>query len=232
MIGEPLLEIACFNAESALTAQAAGADRIELCEDYAAGGITPSDNLLLKVRSSVTLPLVVMIRPRGGNFVYSGEEISQMERSILFCKENSVDGVVFGVLTPEGEIDKKACSHLIAKARPLPVTFHRAIDICSDTGVALQELIDLGVDRVLTSGGKDGALEGVEQLRSLQEKFGKAIRIMPGGGIRSGTILKLLSSGCNEFHSAAVMSGENADAEEIRAIKRLLSRSGTSRSVK
>lgn len=218
-----ILEIACFNPESALIAQSSGADRIELCENYREGGLTPSQKTILEVRHKIQIPLHVIIRPRSGNFVYSVPEIEEMKRSILFCKEHKIDGIVFGVLTEEKEINKFICGELIELTKPMSLTFHRAIDQCINLENTIEELIQMGVDRVLSSGGKSNALEGLFELKKLQEKYGEKIIIMPGGGIRSSNMKELLKSGCKEFHSAALIPGEEiASVAEIKALGQFL----------
>src|SRR6478672_10939373 len=159
-----LLEIACFNIESCLLAQQAGADRIEFCADYSVGGITPTHTDILKAKRLLQIPLHVIIRPRGGNFVYTNEEIETIKNDILFCKENRINGVVFGVLTSENKIDRLLNEKLVELAGPMSTTFHRAIDECTDIEEAVSDLIDLGFTRVLTSGGKQNALAGINSL--------------------------------------------------------------------
>ena len=216
-----LLEIACFNIASCLQAQQAGVDRIEFCADYSAGGVTPIHNDILKVKELLQIPLHVIIRPRGGNFVYTKEEIEQMKNDILFCKQNDISGVVFGVLTSENKIDKELNKELVQLAGSMSTTFHRAIDECKDIEEAMKDLVGLGFRRVLTSGGKQNALEGIATLKTLQEKFGKQITINPGGGIRSSNIEKLIEeTGCYEFHSAAITN--NTDLVDAKEAKQLL----------
>jgi copper homeostasis protein len=222
MPSSAILEIACFNLESVLTAQVAGADRIELCENYEAGGITPSKELIRQVKALAAVPVHVMIRPRAGNFVYTPGECAEMENSIFFCKELGINGVVFGMLTPEHEVDLALCSHLTRLARPMPVTFHRAIDACNDVKRSIQSLIGFGLERILTSGRGNNALEGLAELKILQKIFGSQITLMPGGSIRSSNLEQLFSSGCKEYHSSGITSGPNADANEIRAMAQLL----------
>jgi copper homeostasis protein len=236
------LEIACFNIESAVIAQNAGADRIELCENYEAGGYSPSVQNIQQAREKIKIPLHVMIRPRPNDFDhpfvlsapdafnYPEMEIQWMIQYILLSRLHGVDGVVFGVLTAEKEIDVKICSRLIEVAcdrfknfkNSLSVTFHRAIDECRDIEKSIQLLIDLGVQRVLTSGGKKTALEGMNTIKKLQDRFGDKIIIMPGGSIRSSNIDKIKTSGCIEFHSSAIVHNTGlADAEEVRKLKSL-----------
>lgn len=218
------LEIACFNLESALLAQEAGANRIELCENYLAGGITPSFFLIEEARKKIKIPLHVIIRPRAGNFVYTEQELDEMKKSILYCQNQGIDGVVFGVLTSKGEINGRDCKELINLAKPMSVTFHRAIDFCKEMETAIKLLIELGVNRILSSGGKQNAYEGAVYLNQLNQNFGTKIVIMPGGGIRSSNLGELISSTvCSEFHSAAITNeSEIADKEEILRLKQLL----------
>lgn len=219
-----LLEIACFNLHSALIAQASGADRIELCEDYEAGGLTSSHDSIQEARKQIHIPLHVIIRPHSRNFIYSSQEIEKMMRDILFCKTQKIDGVVFGALTPEGEINSESCKELIATAHPMSVTFHRAIDVCNNLETSFEELIQLGFNRVLTSGGKNNCIEGLEILKSLQKKFGNKIIIMPGGGIRSGNISEIVTATqAVEYHSAALINGKNiVDKTEVGLMKRCI----------
>jgi copper homeostasis protein len=216
-----ILEIACFDAESCIVAEQAGADRIEFCFDYAAGGITPSHEAILNVRKNLKIPLHVIIRARGGNFIYSVEEIERMKRDIIFCKLNKIDGVVFGVLNADKTVNIELNKELIALAKPMHATFHRAIDECTDIEEAMIEIIELGFDKVLTSGGKQNAEEGFVKLQQLQKKFRAKIKIMPGGGIRSFNIEKLLALDCTEFHSAAIINNE-INPDEIKRLKDIL----------
>ncbi|MES2678778.1 MAG: copper homeostasis protein CutC [Bacteroidota bacterium] len=218
-----ILEVACFNLDSVTIAERAGADRIELCENYKEGGTTPSKNLILAARKACALPVHVIIRPRPGNFVYSADELEQMKATVLFCRQNGINGVVLGVLDQKNEVDLNACRELIGTARPMSVTFHRAIDVCADIKRSFADLIVLGADQVLTSGGADSAEQGLATLAELQNAYGKKIKIMAGGGLRSGNLNLLLSSGCNEFHSSAITgNNEVADEAEIQRLKRLL----------
>lgn len=220
-----LLEIACFNVESCPIAQQAGADRIEFCADYSSGGITPTQKDILEARKFVHIPFHVIIRPRGGNFVYNSEEIEIMKNNILFCKEHKIDGVVFGLLNSDNTINLKANKELVELSKPMAITFHRAIDICVDIEKAMGEIIELGFNKVLTSGGKQNAVEGIDFLKNCQTKFGEKITIMPGGGIRSNNIESIAKeTQCKEFHSAALVSGlDIANAEEIKSLKEKLS---------
>lgn len=220
-----LLEIACFDPESCFIAQQAGADRIEFCSDYNSGGVTPLWDDILKVKERLSIPLHVIIRPREGNFVYSREEIETMKRDILFCKKHQVDGLVFGILTSHHEIDIPANKELIDLCAGLSCTFHRAVDVCPDLEKAVGDIIQLGFHKVLTSGGKANALEGIETLKRLEKKFGEKINIMPGGGIRSHNIgLIAKETQCREFHSAALITNKTSvDPHEVGLIKEQIS---------
>jgi copper homeostasis protein len=217
---DKVLEVACFDVESCFIAEQAGADRIEFCSDYNSGGVTPLWDDILKVRERLKIPLHVIIRPREGNFVYIMEEIDMMKRDIFFCKEHKIDGLVFGVLNPDNTVNKEITKELLDLAKPMSLTFHRAIDACVDMENALEDIIKLGFDRVLTSGGKQTALEGMESLKAYQRTFGKQITIMPGGGIRSHNIALLAAStACSEFHTAALTKGNTqVDAEELKLL--------------
>jgi copper homeostasis protein len=219
-----LLEIACFNPQSCLIAQEAGAGRIEFCADQPGGGITPSRNDITEVRKKIHIPLFVMIRPRPGDFIYMRTEQAQMKADLIFCKENKVDGIVFGAITKGNTVDIPFCRELVQLALPMSVTFHRAIDQCTDLSAAVKTLAETGVQRVLSSGGKRTAVKGKEQIAALQKKHGNNIIIMPGGSVRSENISELIkSTGCTEFHSSALLNDAlYADPAEIKLLRELL----------
>lgn len=214
------LEIACFNLESAIIAETNGASRIELCENYNEGGISPSESLIKTVLEKTNIPVFVMIRPRPGNFCYSENEIELMKKQILFCKTNNCDGVVFGILTPDKNINVSACTELVNLAKPLPSTFHRAFDEISDSETALENIITCGFKRILTSGGAITALDGKEKLQRLIEIADERIIIVPGGGIRSSNIAEITTiTHASEFHSAAIIDHTDlANADEIQLL--------------
>ncbi len=220
-----LLEIACFNLESCLIAQSAGAGRVELCEDYAAGGITPAQALVKQAREALNISLFVMIRPRGGNFVYTEAEFGAMQEQVLFCRQQLCDGVVFGILNEQGKIDRERCARLVELAGPMQCTFHRAFDETTDPDEALQTIIDCGFSRILTSGKHKSAVEGIDLINHLISRSNGHIKIMPGGGIRSGNISILVKgTAAEEFHSAALTGhSEIADEKEVIALKNILS---------
>lgn len=215
------LEIACFNAESAIIAQKANADRVELCAGIEVGGTTPSLEMVKKVRQKLTIDLYVMIRPRGGNFVYSKEEIKQMKSSIAEMKKQDVDGFVFGILNEDNTINKQKNIELIELAKPFPCTFHRAFDEVVNYEQALEDVIKCGFSTILTSGTKPNVTEGIQVLKHLVEKASKRISIMPGGGLRSSNIVDINQIvKADFFHSSAIIDGnEIADFTEIQALK-------------
>lgn len=217
-----LLEIACFDLASALIAQNAGANRIELCEDYSVGGISPSPQLLHEARKKLDLPLHVMVRPRPGNFVYSREEIQQMRDYISLCAEIGIDGVVFGALTADREVDHSACSQLRLSAATMSCTFHRAVDECAGIHKATQAILSLGFHRILTAGAEGNALIGIENIKDLQKEFGQKIIVMPGGGIRASNLKKIMETGCKEYHSSAMANNGRINAKEIEMLRRCL----------
>ena len=226
ILSNKLLEIACFNVESCLLAKEAGADRIELCANYSIGGITPNHHDILKAKQLLHIPLHVIIRPRGGDFVYSKEEIEIMKSDILFCKQHHISGIVFGILSQNKKIDKHINKELVELAGNMSKTFHRAIDECEDIKEAMNDLVLLGFNRVLSSGGKSNALEGIEVLKPLQEEYHKKIIIIPGGGIRSHNIVKIAKeTRCIEFHSAAITDNSGLiNTNEIKELKEKLNR--------
>ncbi len=207
------LEIAVFGTEAALIADKAGADRIELCSGYADGGLTPSNGTIQLVKQQVKCPVFVMIRPRGGDFHYSANEIEVMKNDIAQCKSIGVDGIVLGLLDENRKIDKAGVQELVALAAPLPVTFHRAFDLCHEPFEALEILIDCGIKRILTSGQKSSAMEGATFIAELNKRANGRIIIMPGAGINAGTIseIKTITS-CTEFHASAKRITSSTDA--------------------
>jgi copper homeostasis protein len=199
------VEVVVYNIESAMKAQEGGADRIELCENPGEGGTTPSAGTIEVVRQNLSIDVYVMIRPRGGDFLYSNYEFHAMKRDIYQCQKLSVDGLVFGILNPDGTIDKKRCQELIARARPLKVTCHRAFDMTRDPFEALEDCIDAGFDRILTSGGAAQAILGVDLLTQLVERAKGRIQIMAGSGINEETVEEIVrKSGVKEIHFSAV----------------------------
>jgi len=219
----PKLEIACFNMESAFIAEKGGADRIELCDDMACGGITPSFDSFLEVKKKVSIPVFVMIRPRGGNFLYNEIELETMKNSILEFKNKAADGFVFGILMDDNSIDIKRNKELVDLAYPLPCSFHRAFDDVQDWKIALQHVIDCGFKTILTSGTAANAVEGMATLKQLVNAADEKIVIMPGGGVRSANIKEIKrQTQANYFHSSAILKGNTADLDEVIALKEKL----------
>jgi copper homeostasis protein len=197
-----LLEISVESLESAMAAERGGAKRIELCGNLSVGGVTPSTELMRAVRANVCIPIFVMIRPRAGDFVYSTAEFSEMRLSIAVAKESGMDGVVLGVLTKEHRVDVERTRELVEIAKPLPVTYHRAFDEAADLRQALEEVIQTGARRMLTSGGAKSALQGASVLASLIETAGERIVIVPGAGISAANIRQIAQRmKAREFHS-------------------------------
>jgi copper homeostasis protein len=198
------MEVCCYNLESALNAQAAGADRVELCADRHQGGTTPSYGMLEVVRKHLQLPVFSMIRPRGGDFHYSNQEIEVMMHDIQMSKELAIDGVVMGVLQKDGQVNVPVMKELIDIARPLQVTFHRAFDLTPEPKKSLDDILSLGVDRILTSGQHSSVLEGIEIVKLLVEWSQGRLSVMPGAGINEDNLLQILKqTGAKEFHVSA-----------------------------
>ncbi|MBX2921232.1 MAG: copper homeostasis protein CutC [Chitinophagaceae bacterium] len=198
------LEVIAFNIESVLAAGTAGAHRIELCDNPAEGGTTASYGMIKTAREKTSLQLFPIIRPRGGDFLYSNDEFEIMKRDILLCKETGCDGVVIGLLQPDGNVDKIRTAQLVEAAYPLGVTFHRAFDRVSNPFEALEDVIASGCERILTSGLKPAAPEGIPLIADLVRQANDRIIIMPGSGVRSDNIVSLArQTQATEFHSSA-----------------------------
>lgn len=205
------VEICVDSPEGALAAERGGADRVELCDNLLEGGTTPSAGAIKVARRRIKIGLHVIVRPRGGDFLYSDSEIEVMREDILLAKELGADGVVIGCLTPEGEIDRSVTGELMGLARPLNVTFHRAFDMCRDAHTGLEELIALGVGRILTSGQEATCLEGIELIAALQRQAAGRIIVMPGGGITPRNVQRVVAAtGVSEVHLSARRSVESA----------------------
>lgn len=197
-------EICANSVASCIAAQEGGADRVELCAGIPEGGTTPSYGMIKTARESITIGLNVIIRPRGGDFLYSKEEILEMVYDIRMARELGADGLVFGCLRPDGSVDKDAVKVLMEAAGDTPVTFHRAFDHSHDPFQAMEDIGELGCARILTSGCRPTALEGAPLLRRLVEKAGDKIIIMPGCGVREGNIAEIARlTGAREFHFSA-----------------------------
>ncbi len=212
-----LVEAAVESLDAALAAAEGGASRIELCADLAHGGTTPSEQLLRNAKSRLKIPIFVLVRPRPGDFVYTNAEHHVMLGQIGQAKRAGAAGIVTGALTAREEIDQFPTAELIAAARPLPVTFHRAFDECRDLPTALEQLIQLGVDRLLTSGGAPTAAEGADQIRSLVAQAKGRIAILPGGGITPDNVARLVEQAdVREVHFST------KDSEKVRSVFRAL----------
>ena len=218
------IEIACFNLESAVIAQKAGADRVELCADMSVGGITPTIEIIQQVREHLTIDLYVMIRPRGGNFVYSEAEFEQMKSEIETIKKLDVNGFVFGILKDDNTINIEQNKVLVELVKPFSCTFHRAFDEVLNVEKALEDVISCGFSTILTSGTFPNVMEGKEVLKQLVNQAKNRIEIMPGGGLRSTNISEINEMvDANWYHSSAITDGsEIANSEEIVQLKKKL----------
>ena len=215
------LEIACFNLKSALIAQENGADRVELCANMKEGGTTPDFKIAEQARKELDIDLNVMIRPRGGDFVYTDAEFEQMKSEIVALKKLNIDGFVFGILDREGNVNMDQNQELVALADPIPCTFHRAFDVVNNVYQSLENVIECGFKTILTSGQKENVVEGITILAELVKKANNRIVIMPGGGLRS-TNIGLLKEKTNAtfYHSSAIVElGETANGGEVKALK-------------
>lgn len=198
------LEICIDSVEGAIAAEKGGADRVELCDNLLEGGTTPSAGTIRRAVASVGIGVNVIIRPRGGDFCYTDVAFEVMQEDVAFAKSAGANAVVIGILNPDGTVDRDRCGALIEAARPMAVTFHRAFDMVRDGHEALDALIDLGVDRVLTSGLEETALEGMDLLADLVKRAGDRIVIMPGGGITERNIARIVAgTGAKEVHVSA-----------------------------
>lgn len=207
-----LIEVCANSVESALAAQVGGAARVELCAALVEGGITPSAATIELARERLQIPLHVLIRPRGGDFCYDDIAFDLMKRDIAFSKRAGVDGVVIGILNPDGSIDTARISELITAARPLSVTFHRAFDMTADPFRALDDVLALGVERLLTSGQRGSAVEGNGLIAELIRRAGDRLIVMPGAGIHEGNIRGLITAtGAREYH----LSGQKKVASRM-----------------
>jgi copper homeostasis protein len=234
------LEVIAFTIASVVKAGESGAQRIELCDNPGEGGTTPSYGMIRMAREKTNLQLYPIIRPRGGDFLYSDDEFRMMMHDIQMCKEIGCDGVVIGLLKPDGSVDGLRTAKLVNAAYPMGVTFHRAFDRVRNAEESLEQVIQCGCERILTSGLRPGVTEGVDTIKMLVEKAGDRIIIMPGSGLRSANIESIArKTGAREFHSSARrnvqtgMSYQNPgmseqllvtdlDEEEVRAMAVIL----------
>ncbi|MDQ6887087.1 MAG: copper homeostasis protein CutC [Gemmatimonadota bacterium] len=209
-----LVEACIDSVASALAAERGGAGRLELCASLTDGGTTPSAGMISAVKARVTLPLFVIVRPRGGGFEHSEDELDVMRREISVARELGADGIVAGALRPDGRVQVEVTRSLVEMAAPLPVTFHRAFDQTPDRVAALEDLVRCGVQRVLTSGGAATALEGRHELASLVARSAGRIGVMAGGGIREETVQEIVRrSGVREIHVRGARVVRSSDGE-------------------
>lgn len=216
-----LIEIATFTPHSAIVASQGGADRVELCSGFSEGGLSPSAGSIRYVRSQLSIPVHVMIRPRVGDFVYNEVEKKIIIQDIEFCKQEGINGIVFGALAPSGNIDLPFTRAVVDAARPMSVTFHRAFDLCHDLHGALNDLMQCGVDRVLTSGGKPSAPQATGVITDLVKQAGENIIILPGGGLTPENIAGFVAqTGVSEVHFSAkkLIRGKAMENREVSLI--------------
>jgi len=198
------LETIAFNIASCIKAQDLGVHRIELCDNPNEGGTTPSFGFISSARKKLHIELYPIIRPRGGDFLYSSEEFNIIQQDIKTCKKIGCDGVVIGLLNEDATVDKKRCSQLVELAYPMRVTFHRAFDRVVNMEQALEDIIDVGCARILTSGLYPTATEGLNNIQTLINQADRRIIIMPGSGVRANNIVDIAQkTGATEFHSSA-----------------------------
>lgn len=197
------IEVCAYSLESCINAQAGGAGRIELCGGLGEGGTTPSAGLIEVVRQHIDIPIYVMIRPRGGDFVYDVFEEEIMRKDIDLAKKLGANGVVLGILTADGQVDVQRTKALVEYASPLKVTFHRAFDLTPDPVKALKAVIETGAERILTSGHKAAAIQGIDLLGKLAQEANGAIEIMAGGGVNHHNAAELAAVGVHSLHLTA-----------------------------
>jgi copper homeostasis protein len=198
-----ILEICLESVDSVIASDRGGAQRVELCANLLEGGTTPSAGTIQAARESAKIAINVMIRPRGGDFLYTDAEFASMQHDIRIAKELGVDGIVLGLLRADGTVDVERTRHLVELANPLPVTFHRAIDVSRNLLEALEDVISTGAARVLTSGGEPSVVDGAAMVSKMVEAAGDRIIVMPGCGIRPDNVLSLLkTTGASEVHLA------------------------------
>lgn len=234
MMSQYLVEVCVDSVESAIAAEEGGGGRIELCDNLLEGGTTPSAGMIAVACRRLKIPVNVIIRPRGGDFCYSEPEYEVMRHDINTAKQLGAAGIVIGVLLPDGAVDKQRTHALVALARPMSVTFHRAFDMARDPHASLETLVALGIDRLLTSGQEKSALEGLDLIAALVQKAGERMIVMPGGGIHERNAARIVAqSKAREIHvtargtlespmqyrdTRAFMGGELRPAEYSRSV--------------
>ena len=205
------IEICVDSVESCINAEKGGADRLELCGNMFEGGTTPSYGILELAREKVNIPIYAMVRPRGGDFCYNGIEFEIMKREIKVMKELKIDGIVFGILTKDGKVDKERCAKLLDLWGSNKATFHRAVDVSFDLNESCEDIISLGFERILTSGGEANVMSGIIKLKELVEKYNNKIIIMPGSGINERNIEYIKETvKANEYHMTSNKTVESA----------------------
>ena len=199
-----LVEICCGSLEDALEAEQGGADRVELCSALFLGGLTPSMGSIIEAKARLEIPFIAMVRPRGGGFCYTEVEMAVMERDTVAAREQGADGIVFGILKPDGSIDEERCRRIRKLIGDRQAVFHRAFDVTPDPFRALDQLVDMGFTRLLTSGQEDTVPEGVPLIKRLIEYAGDRIEILPGGGIKLYSLRQVVeATGCKQIHLTA-----------------------------
>lgn len=223
----PLLEISVESLATAAAAERGGANRIELCEFLAVGGVTPAEELMRKTRAALKIPIFAMIRPRDEDFAYSSAEFAQMRREIELAKSCGMNGIVLGILNPDKTVDAERTRKLVECARPLPVTFHRAFDETPDLHAAFEAVISTGATRILTSAGKPRAADALPELSALIAAAADRITILPGGGINASNLAEVARfTRATEFHSGlgtTLPYGQSSPAQFESAVRQLAS---------
>ena len=218
-MGKILVEICCGSIDDAIEAERGGADRVELCSALFLGGLTPSIGTIQEAKARLKIPVMVMVRPRGGGFCYTAAEFASMERDVEAAVAAGADGIVFGILSSDGKIDVDRCKKLRQLVGNRQSVFHRAFDVTPDAFAAVEQLVEMGITRILTSGQKDTVPEGMDLIRALMERAGNRIEILPGGGIRPYQVKDVIArTGCRQVHLTAWKSAVDASTHGNRAV--------------